>query len=139
MPKLAINAFIDKHKTGTCVLFQFFDYKNAKDRARKARKPLTGTGGKTVPTPVQVITKLVASFAKGDYAIKSDGEDKQTGIKLRVILADPAEALLLAKKCEPGTEAKHFKKTPLEPCATGVSVTVDAADHFGIAKKLGLF
>ena len=64
MPKLAINAFINKHKTGTCVLFQFFDYKIAKDRARKAKQPFTGSGGKEIPTPMAVISKLVASFAK---------------------------------------------------------------------------
>jgi hypothetical protein len=139
MPKLTINAFIDKHRTGTCVLFQFFDYKIAKDRARKAKQPFTGTDGKTIPTPMQVVTKLVPSFAKGDYAIQSDGEDKRMGVKLHVIFSDPAEALRLAKIFHPAAEMKHFKQTLLAPCATGVNVPVADSDHFRIAKQLGLF
>jgi hypothetical protein len=50
------------------------------------------------------------STSKGDYAIKSDGEDKQTGVRLHVIFSDPKEALQLAKKFEPGTEERHLKR-----------------------------
>jgi hypothetical protein len=139
MPKLTNNAFITKHTSGTCVLLQFFDFKRLKDAARKAKRPLTTTEGKDVPTPSQVITALVAAFAKGDYTIQSQGEHARTDVRLRVMFSDLQEALELAKMFGPLAKAESFQRGDGRPCARTVAVVVEGEDQMKLAKQLGLF
>lgn len=138
VPKLTVSVFVNKHKSGTCVLLQFFDFKRMKDAARKAKRPLETNEGKEIPTPSQMITKLVATFAKGDYAIQSVGEDARTGVKIQVTLKDPNEALHLVKIFHPASDARHFKPGDGKPCASGIAITVEDSDHFREANRLGL-
>jgi hypothetical protein len=138
MPKITINQFITKHTTGVCVLLQFFDYKRDKDAARKARRRMLTVEGKEIPTPSQVITKLVASFAKGDYALQSLGESERTGVRLQVIFKDPAEAQQLAKVFAPAAQESSFKRGDGKPCSSGLSLAVDGSDQTRIAKEFGL-
>lgn len=68
-PKLALNAFIKKYKTGNCIGFWFYDYKPGRRRERAT--------GKQLPTPNQIVAAFARQAVKGDYMVAVVAEPVQ--------------------------------------------------------------
>lgn len=91
MPKLALNAFIKKYKTGNCIGFSFYDYKPGRRRERAT--------GKQLPTLNQVVAAFARQAVKGDYMVASH----KPAVQL-LVFADCDKAQVSARRrWRPGT------------------------------------
>ena len=145
MAKLARNAFIEKHKQGTLVGFDFADFRvlktstrsAAKRPAKQPKKPqykLLRTHekatGKIFPTPNQIIAAMAKAVLKSDYFIESG----IAGTVQALFIADDAEANKLADRFPHGAPKKGDGK----PAKLVFSTVMDAQRANELARKLKL-
>lgn len=123
VPKLALNAFIKKYKTGNCIGFSFYDYKPGRRRERAT--------GKQLPTPNQVVAAFARQAVKGDYMVASH----KPAVQL-LVFADDKEALAIATKlkCQRGAAGG-----PETFCKATVGCNIAEDRHVDMAIALGLF
>jgi hypothetical protein len=135
MPKLAANAFINKHATRICLHLQFFDHYRLAAAARKAKLPLIDKDGKDIPKPSDVVSALLRNTAKGDHAIRSQGSNARQGIMIQVMLATKDDVKLVLSKFEVNPP---FKKDNGAPCTAFTNFAVDMDVQMKLAKSLAL-
>jgi hypothetical protein len=145
MSKLTRNAFIEKHRQGTVLGFDFADFRRVKSPTRQpAKRGLTKprgsqyqrvklrekSTGKDFPTPNQIITAFAKRVLKSDYFIES----KLAGTMQAVFIADDAEAKAVAN------EFPHGPPKPGDgrPARLGISVVIDEQRALGMARALEL-
>ena len=144
MAKLSRNAFIDKHKNGTLVGFDFADFRlrktppAAKKAPAKQPKPQfkllrmhERSTGKILPTPRQIIGALAKTVLKSDYFIESDFAGSVQGL----FIADAAEAKALADKFPHGQP----KRGDGRPATLIFSTVVDLNRAEELARQLKIF
>jgi hypothetical protein len=105
------NDFIEKHRNGVCVDLSFIDYYRARAAAQKAGRPFLTNEGKNIPTPSQLLSKLVGTCAKSDFAVQALYNRAETGVVIRVMFKQRSEALYLAKLFQPATLSQHFQRS----------------------------
>jgi hypothetical protein len=142
MAKLSRNAFIEKHKNGTLVGFDFVDFRLRKKPPKKkpAKQPKPQfkllrvherSTGKILPTPSQIIAALAKTVLKSDYFIESG----VAGTVQALFIADEAEAKALADKFPCG----QTKRGDGKPATLVFSAVVDSNRAEELARQLKLF
>jgi len=144
MAKLTRNAFIEKHKKGTLIGFDFADFrlrkKPAATKKKSARQPKPQfkllrvherSTGKILPTPNQIIAALAKADLKSDYFIESG----IAGTVQALFIADETEAKALAGNFAHGRPKEGDGK----PATLVFSAVVDADKAKALARRLKLF
>jgi hypothetical protein len=138
------NAFIQKHKQGVLVGFDFADFRGlkaspsaTKRQPSKPRKPQyrlvrvrEKCTGKVFPTPSQIVTALAKRVLKSDYFIESG----VAGTVQTLYIADGVEAKTLADGFPHGPSKPGDGK----PARLVTTITVDAKKAEELARQLKL-
>ncbi len=123
MGKMTWNRFVVKHPQAICVVCGF---------AWRAPRVSLAADGRQIPTPYAAVVEAVARVLKGDWAIRSERQQKASLI--HIIISDQADLQLVQTMFQ---LSRHDPRPMPRPCREVHEFPYDPGDYGRLLKALG--